>query len=82
DTILRHLEDTGRTPADYDVIITGDLGKLGHSLSLEMLRDRGLDIPDDAFQDCGVLMYRENQGVQSGGSGCACSAVGIRSCAT
>ncbi|WP_438590733.1 hypothetical protein, partial [Grimontia sedimenti] len=33
DTILRHLEDTGRTPADYDVIITGDLGKLGHSLS-------------------------------------------------
>ena len=27
DTIYNHFKDTGRTPKDYDVIATGDLGK-------------------------------------------------------
>ena len=34
DTLRRHLMDTGRTAADYDLIISGDLGKIGHDLLL------------------------------------------------
>ena len=29
DTIMAHLQDTGRKPSDYDLIVTGDLGQLG-----------------------------------------------------
>ena len=32
DTLLAHFKDTGRTPEDYDVILSGDLGVLPHTL--------------------------------------------------
>ncbi|MCL2368586.1 MAG: stage V sporulation protein AD, partial [Oscillospiraceae bacterium] len=32
DTISQHFADTGRTSDDYDLILTGDLGVLGHSV--------------------------------------------------
>ena len=42
DTILAHCRDTGRKPPDYDLVITGDLGQLGHQLLGELLRaERG-----------------------------------------
>lgn len=75
DTIVRHLLDTGRQPADYDVIATGDLARVGHQLARELAaRDGGIALGAN-FTDCGILIYGEDQGVHSGGSGCACSAV-------
>ena len=35
----------------------------------------GLQIPEEIFTDCGIMIYSEDQPVIAGGSGCACSAV-------
>ena len=75
ETIRAHMEDLKKSPSDYDLIITGDLGYLGQQALLTLLKKEGLD-PGDKLQDCGVLIYdRENQDVHCGGSGCGCSAV-------
>ena len=75
DTILRNLSDFGRTPSDYDAIVTGDLGIVGCNILLDMLRKNGTDI-GDIHQDCGLMIYdNSTQDTHSGGSGCGCSAV-------
>ena len=74
DSICRFLEDTGTKPDDYDGIFTGDLGQVGSTLLLDMLRDNGLDI-SGVHNDCGLMLFdREKQDVHAGGSGCGCSA--------
>ena len=74
DSICRFLEDTGTRPSDYDGIFTGDLGQVGSTLLLDMLRDNGLDI-SSVHNDCGLMLFdREKQDVHAGGSGCGCSA--------
>nr|WP_255807572.1 stage V sporulation protein AD [Cohnella mopanensis] len=76
DTIQGHLQDTGREPGYYDLIVTGDLAGVGHPLASEMLRRNGVPMDQTKFQDCGLMIYDvQNQKVQAGGSGCACSAV-------
>ena len=73
DTLLAHFRDTGRTPAFYDLIVTGDLGILGSELLLELLRREGIQMPNHT--DCGMLIFDpEKQDVHSGGSGCGCCA--------
>ena len=74
DTILQHLEDTGRSADYYDLIVTGDLGKVGKELTIDLLAEEGCDIKNN-YDDCGVLIYNSNQKVGAGGSGCGCSAV-------
>jgi stage V sporulation protein AD len=74
DTIVKHFEDTQRTPNDYDLIITGDLGALGKEITEERLKQKGYDV-SNKFTDCGVLIYYPEQDVHAGGSGCACAAV-------
>jgi stage V sporulation protein AD len=74
DTIIAHFKDTGLSPSDYDLIITGDLGKIGQGTAYELLQKNGLHIEKDKFQDCGLLIYKEDQPVQAGGSGAGCSA--------
>lgn len=44
DTIYQHLKDTGRTPKDYDQIITGDLGSVGQTVLKDLLLERGIDL--------------------------------------
>jgi len=74
-TIERHLKDFQRNPGDYDKIITGDLGKVGQTILLELLREKGYDIAD-VHMDCGIEIYdAETQDTHAGGSGCGCSAV-------
>lgn len=74
DTIKRHFSDTGRNPADYDVILTGDLARVGSELLYQLLEQENLDIRRQ-HQDAGILMYDpQRQDVHSGGSGPACSA--------
>ena len=74
DTIMAHLKDTGRDHSYYDLIITGDLGEIGRASCLDLLRQQGIHIPDETFQDCGLKIYRKEQEVQAGASGAAASA--------
>ena len=75
DVIYHHLLDFERKPEDYDKIITGDLGKVGKEILIKLLREKGIDIAE-IHTDCGIEIFDcEEQGTQSGGSGCGCSAV-------
>ena len=74
DTILQHLKDTNRDPSYYDLIVTGDLGKVGKEVTIELLAEQGCQIKDN-YDDCGVLIYNSSQKVGAGGSGCGCSAI-------
>ncbi|MGJ7034295.1 stage V sporulation protein AD [Anoxybacillus eryuanensis] len=74
DTIEAHLRDMQIDASYYDLIVTGDLGKIGRTVSLDLLRKNGMEIEEERYQDCGLLIYREGQPVLSGGSGAGCSA--------
>lgn len=79
DTILRHLEDTGRDLDYYDLVLTGDLGSYGRAMLTRLLRDHGVE-PGDRYDDCGCMIFDlERQDVVCGGSGCGCSAVVLSS---
>ncbi len=74
DTILAHFRDTNRSFADYDMVVTGDLGVLGKKLLTELLEQNGYP-PKGKLDDCGCMIYDiEKQDVHCGGSGCGCSA--------
>ena len=75
DTIYQHFLDFDRTPKDYDLIVTGDLGIVGRELLLDLLREKGYELSDKYF-DCGIAIFDDaSQDTHSGGSGCGCSAV-------
>ena len=75
DSICRFLQGTNTAPADYDLIITGDLGRVGSELLIDFLKTRkNIDI-SAVHNDCGLMIYDiVKQQVDSGGSGCGCSA--------
>ena len=74
DTIRAHLTDFSRTPEDYSLIITGDLGQMGKDLLLELAKRDGVSL-GGRLEDCGCLIFdRETQDVHAGGSGCGCCA--------
>lgn len=75
DVIFQHLKDFKREPADYDRIVTGDLGKIGKEIFCKLMRDQGYDI-EEYHMDCGMKIYHDDeQDTHAGGSGCGCSAV-------
>lgn len=74
ETLRAHFDDLHRAPEDYDLIVTGDLGKLGSELVRELFSREGVRLKE-RYQDCGVLIFdTEKQDVHCGGSGCGCSA--------
>lgn len=74
-TLEQHFIDFASQPEDYDRIITGDLGKIGQRVLIDLLRDRGYDISERHI-DCGIEIFDgESQDTHAGGSGCGCSAV-------
>ena len=74
-TFYNHFKDTGRKPNDYDIIATGDLGKVGKEITTKLLLDYGYDISNN-YIDCGDIIFDdERQKTDCGGSGCGCSAV-------
>lgn len=80
ETIQSFLNDTGTKPEDYDLILTGDLGKVGSELLIDLLKkDFSIDI-SSVHNDCGLMIYDlENQDMHAGGSGCGCSASVVNS---
>jgi stage V sporulation protein AD len=74
DTIIAHFKDMQIDPSYYDLIVTGDLAKIGQPITLELLSKGGLVIDREKFKDCGLMIYQEDQPVQAGGSGAGCSA--------
>jgi stage V sporulation protein AD len=75
DTLLTHLADTGLSPRDYDLILTGDLGSFGSEMLKELVKDNGVELGGN-YVDCGLMLFdTRTQKVGAGGSGCACSAV-------
>lgn len=73
-TLITHFQDTGRSPQDYDLIVTGDLASVGYSIVKELMAANGYDM-DRVYNDCGLMVYTPDQDVFAGASGCASSAV-------
>ena len=73
DTLTAHLSDTGRGVMDYDLIVTGDLGRFGSEMFRELCLQNGIDV-GNRHLDCGNLIFSGEQKVDCGGSGCGCCA--------
>ena len=74
DTILTHFRDLGLDQDYYDLVLTGDLGKIGSVACRDILKGEGLNI-DDKIKDCGMLIFDIGvSDTHAGGSGCGCSA--------
>lgn len=72
-TIADFLKDTNTSPEDYDLILTGDLGKVGTQLLYELLEKEFSTDISAVHNDAGLMIYYlEEQDVHAGGSGCAC----------
>ncbi len=76
DTLLNHLQDTGRDIDYYDLVVTGDLGFIGKDIMTDLLIDAGLAEAKVRahYDDCGTMLFSKDQDVHGGGSGCGCSA--------
>jgi stage V sporulation protein AD len=72
ETIKAFFSDT-QNDVGIDLIVTGDLGRIGRALAEELLRRDGLNLN---IVDCGEMIFdAKKQDVHAGGSGCACSAL-------
>ena len=78
DTIIRHLKDLNRTPKDYDLIVTGDLGALGSRILKRLTEQAGVNLQANHV-DCGEIIYNVIEDEFQGGSGAGCSAVVLNS---
>ena len=45
-TIRTHLSDTGTSPGDFDLIVTGDLGSIGVEALMQLCRETGVCITE------------------------------------
>jgi len=76
DTLSAHFQDFNITPDYYDLIVTGDLGKVGHQLTWDLFPKFNITMPKNKYNDCGLMIYHEQQPMLfAGASGAACSAV-------
>ncbi len=73
-TLKRFFDDTKTSPADYDLILSGDLGQIGSKLLRELLKTDKIVFGNN-YSDCGCMIFDpQKQDVHSGGSGCGCVA--------
>lgn len=72
-TLLAVFHDTKTKPSDYDLILTGDLGKLGSEILIDLMEEQGVKLGKN-YCDCGQMMFKIGQDALMGGSGCGCSA--------
>lgn len=74
DTILTFFRNTLCGVDEYDAIYTGDLGKLGTEILVDLAKREGIDISNKLY-DCGGSLFYDEQQTYQGGSGAACSAL-------
>lgn len=74
DTISAHLKERGVSADYYDLIVTGDLGKLGRELLCTML-EQECGAVKDKVNDCGCMIFKDRQKCGLGGSGAGCSSL-------
>lgn len=73
DTLTRYFA-SGRSPENFDMIATGDLGYDGSGILCDLLAASHIDITKN-HTDCGLVIFdRESSDTHAGGSGCGCSA--------
>jgi stage V sporulation protein AD len=77
-TLMQFLQSTDTTASDYDLIVSGDLGKLGSDIARTLCSEQGVFLGQNYF-DCGAIIFQNSQNAYQGGSGCACSATVINS---
>ncbi len=73
DTIMTHITNMNRKVTDYDFIATGDLGKLGSEVLIDLMEHEGVKLGKN-YADCGCMIYDKTKRVFMGGSGAGCSA--------
>lgn len=73
DTIEEHLRNRKLKVEDFDFIATGDLGKLGSEILIDIMERKGIVLGKN-YADCGCMMYDKTERVFMGGSGAGCSA--------
>lgn len=73
DTMCALFRETNTVPEDYDLILTGDLGKLGSDILRDLMLEQGYMLGQN-YIDCGNLIYDVDQNCYQGGSGAGCSA--------
>ncbi len=74
DTLTAYFEDSGKSPDEFDRILTGDLGYEGLHITLALMKSAGYDL-ERVYNDCGLLLFgSDSQDTHAGGSGCGCSA--------
>lgn len=73
ETLVSHFKDTKRKPEYYDLIVTGDLGKLGSEILRDLMAHAGYPLKEN-YCDCGQMIYGRYQKTHQGGSGAGCSA--------
>lgn len=74
DTVEAHLRDLEVDIEHYDLVATGDLGRVGYAILQDLWVKHGIRVAPEQYQDCGLLIYGDDPRVFSGGSGAACSA--------
>ncbi len=72
-TLISHFKETKTKPSNYDLIVTGDLGKLGSEILNDLMEREGYILGEN-YNDCGQMIFSKNQRVYQGGSGAGCSA--------
>ena len=77
ETLLSHFKETGRSVSDYDLILTGDLGRYGKDILIDYMNKVHIIDLSYNYNDCGVMLYdlEEQEEVNAGGSGPVCSAL-------
>ena len=74
-TITTHLKKRNQKLSDYDVIFTGDLGKIGLKLLKAMFAEDGIKSDElNVLRDGGEEYFGEEERFQAGASGAGCSA--------
>ncbi len=72
-TLINHFKATKTKPSNYDLIVTGDLGKLGSEILQDLMEKEGYPLMEN-YNDCGQMIFSKKQRVYQGGSGAGCSA--------
>lgn len=74
-TLNKHLKDTNTKVEDYDLILTGDLGKYGKKLFVDYVKEEYKINLGDNYDDSATMIYDYSNNVYAGGSGPSCLAL-------